>query len=103
MTIRVRPEVETSVTSVLSKQILNPSNSSIPSTDSFIYDEKCVRYGYLSTDMAKMDAVASEPSSLLYKPLRDVTNWSAICTQITTYSIKPQITKYLLFPKKLFL
>ena len=32
-----------------------------PSNDSFIYDEKCVQYGYLSTDVAEMDAITSEP------------------------------------------
>ena len=40
----------------------NLSNSTVPSNDSFIYDEKCVHYGYLSTDVANMDAVTSEPS-----------------------------------------
>ena len=37
----------------------NLSNSTVPSNDSFIHDEKCVHYGYLSTDMARMDAVTS--------------------------------------------
>ena len=33
--------------------MFNLSNSTVPSNDSFLYDEKCVQYGYLSTDLAK--------------------------------------------------
>ena len=45
-------------------KMCNLSNSTVPSNDSFIYDEKCVQYGYLSTDMARMDAVTSEPNCI---------------------------------------
>ena len=45
--------------------MFNLSNSTVPSNDSFIYYEKCVQYGYLSTDVAKMDAVTSGPSRFL--------------------------------------
>ena len=48
--------------------MFNLSNSTVPSKDRFIYDEKCVQCGYLSTDVAKMDSITSEPSKFQCKP-----------------------------------